>query len=234
MWNTDRLQDTFEPFVSKASEKLDVVDQEPDSKADESDDKEITGEAESNTEGKEAANAAAKPSPAGQEGVSATAEKGTAPTESSSEENPTAVEPMSQEEIFGGLDGSIEAAGDGPTSRENKPGEHDEADDTTADAEPMSQSVEEDAAHEKVQETASSAIAPVGEQELPGRKRPQPGAEGDESAGHELLSSGDRGVPTETDDGHNDSGASGEGKAEGGGAGSGTCDSSASIEGPSA
>ncbi|CAM9487298.1 unnamed protein product [Hapterophycus canaliculatus] len=231
-------KDTYDPFFFEASEKLEVVEQAADSKTDEPGDPTIaTTKVKSEAEREDTANAAAKISPTGSKDVSATAQ-GTAPTEGISGGDATTVEPMSQQEGFSGLDGSNEAVEEEPITREETSGEPGEATDSTNDAEPMSQSAEDNAASDQLEEAASSGVSSgmdgLGEQDLLDRKRARPGAGTGQTAEDDVPSSGDQGVAMETDEAHQDSGTSGEEKPQDGDAVSDTCDSSAATEGPSA
>ncbi|CAM9494236.1 unnamed protein product [Scytosiphon promiscuus] len=225
-------RDTFDPFISVAAEKLEVVEQGADREADEPSLPSST-KAESETEDGDAANVAAKPSLPGGEGASATTGECTGPTAATSEGDSTTVEPMSQEESLGTL-GSVGAAGEEPTSQQNESGGPIKGADSTNDAEPMSQSgEEEDAASEKLEETTSSGIGHGVEQGMPGKKRAQPGADGGQTADDDVPGS-DQGTAMETANACKAAGASEEGPAQDGSVVSGTCDPSAAAEGPSA
>lgn len=229
------LQDTFVPFLAVASDKLEAVaeadgDVSPEEPGAKPESKAKEGQ---EAEDKDAQEGAAETSPPASKTAGATpalegddekpkASEPTAPAgENVEEPGASTVEPMSQEESLGGLDGLVDEGAKEPMSQEEAAG--------GLEGEPMSQSAPELLEDAKATTPAEEAQRSA-EDDVLGRKR-----SAEQTAASSAQADGDQavGVAMETDEANKGGGqAAGEGQEGGeGAAASGTCGSSDPSEG---
>lgn len=192
-------QDTYKPFMAKASEKLQVVKEDAEGSPDESDASKASSTSEPKPEDEGAPNSASgevSPStggaavPTSEEKQKPEEPECTKPPGPSLEEGDAAVEPMSQEDNFGELDGSVaggteepmsqdvgglgedvtvEEGTEEPMSQEQTVGGLGEDVTPAHGGEPMPQAVSEGPGEDTPSETVQD-----GERQVPDRKRPAP------------------------------------------------------------